>query len=101
MVPIVLLALGPAAPFAASAPVWAAVLGLALASTAFAYILFFNLVASAGATNASLVTLVVPASAILLGVAFLGERLEGFELAGMALIALGLLTIDGRIVGRR
>ncbi|HMM64636.1 MAG TPA: DMT family transporter, partial [Mesorhizobium sp.] len=101
MVPIVLLALGPAAPFAASAPVWAAVLALALASTAFAYILFFNLVASAGATNASLVTLVVPASAILLGVAFLGERLEGFELAGMALIALGLLTIDGRIVGRR
>lgn len=101
MIPIVLLALGPAAPFAASAPVWAAVLALALASTAFAYILFFNLVASAGATNASLVTLVVPASAILLGVAFLGERLEGFELAGMALIALGLLTIDGRIVGRR
>lgn len=101
MIPVVLLALGPAAPFAASAPVWAAVLALALASTAFAYILFFNLVASAGATNASLVTLVVPASAILLGVAFLGERLEGFELAGMALIALGLLTIDGRIVGRR
>lgn len=101
MVPVVLLAHGPAALFAASAPVWAAVLALALASTAFGYILFFKLVASAGATNTSLVTLVAPASALLLGFAFLGERLERFELAGMALIALGLLTIDGRILRRR
>ncbi len=100
MMPLVLLALGPTALLAASPPVWAAVLALALASTAFAYILFFNLVASAGATNTSLVTLVVPASAILLGVAFLGERIDRFELAGIALIALGLLTIDGRIFGR-
>lgn len=101
MVPVVLLAHGPAALFAASAPVWVAVLALALASTAFGYILFFKLVASAGATNTSLVTLVAPASALLLGFAFLGERLERFELAGMALIALGLLTIDGRILRRR
>ncbi|TJW57996.1 MAG: hypothetical protein E5X43_39645, partial [Mesorhizobium sp.] len=60
-----------------------------------------RLVASAGATNASLVTLIVPASAILLGFLFLGERLELFELSGMALIALGLVTIDGRLFGRR
>ncbi len=100
MIPVVLVAHGPAALFAADAPVWTAVLALALVSTAFAYILFFNLVASAGATNASLVTLVAPASAILLGVTFLGERLEVFELGGIALIALGLLTIDGRIFGR-
>lgn len=101
MVPVVLLVHGPVALFAASAPVWVAVLALALASTAFGYILFFKLVASAGATNTSLVTLVAPASALLLGFAFLGERLERFELAGMALIALGLLTIDGRILRRR
>ncbi len=100
MVPVVLAVHGTGALFAASGPVWAAVLALALVSTAFAYILFFNLVASAGATNASLVTLVVPASAILLGAVFLGERLEAFELGGIALIALGLLTIDGRIYGR-
>lgn len=101
MIPVVLFTYGPAGLFSASPPVWAAVFALALLSTAFAYILYFNLVASAGATNASLVTLIVPASAILLGFLFLGERLELFELGGMALIALGLVTIDGRLFGRR
>ncbi|TIL66486.1 MAG: DMT family transporter, partial [Mesorhizobium sp.] len=89
MIPVVLLAHGPGGLFAASPPVWAAVLGLALLSTACAYILYFNLVASAGATNASLVTLIVPVSAMLLGFLFLGERLELFEMGGMALIGLG------------
>jgi drug/metabolite transporter (DMT)-like permease len=101
MVPVILLTTGPAGLFSASVPVWAAVLGLALLSTAFAYILYFNLVASAGATNASLVTLIVPVSAILLGIAFLGERIEMFELFGMVLIALGLVTIDGRLLIRK
>jgi len=101
MIPVVLIAYGPAGLFSASPPVWAAVLALALLSTAFAYILYFNLVASAGATNASLVTLIVPVSAMLLGFLFLGERLELFEMGGMALIALGLVTIDGRLFGRR
>ncbi|RVC40599.1 DMT family transporter [Mesorhizobium sp. M4A.F.Ca.ET.090.04.2.1] len=101
MIPVVLLAHGPGGLFAASPPVWAAVLGLALLSTAFAYILYFILVASAGATNASLVTLIVPVSAMLLGFLFLGERLELFEMGGMALIGLGLVTIDGRLFGQR
>ncbi|ESY32618.1 DMT family transporter [Mesorhizobium sp. LNJC391B00] len=100
MIPVVLLTYGPAGLFSASPPVWTAVLALALLSTAFAYILYFNLVASAGATNASLVTLIVPASAILLGLLFLGERLALFEFCGMALIALGLVTIDGRLFRR-
>jgi drug/metabolite transporter (DMT)-like permease len=101
MAPVVLLWNGVDGQLAASAPVWAAVFGLALASTAFAYILYFGLVRSAGATNASLVTLIVPVSAILLGLIFLGERLELFEVAGMLLIGLGLVTIDGRIFVRR
>lgn len=100
MVPVVLLTQDSSSLFAASGHVWAAVLALALLSTAFAYVLFFNLVASAGATNASLVTLIVPASAILLGAAFLGERLGLIELLGIALIGIGLLTIDGRLLGR-
>ncbi len=100
MIPIVLAVYGSSGLFIASAPVWAAVLALALLSTAFGYILFFKLVASAGAINASLVTLIVPVSAILLGALFLGERLEPFEFAGMALIGLGLVTIDGRLVRR-
>jgi drug/metabolite transporter (DMT)-like permease len=75
----------------------AAILGLALLSTAFAYILYFRIMALAGATNTSLVTLLVPPSALLLGFLFLGERLGFTEIAGMMLIALGLLILDGRI----
>lgn len=101
MIPVVLFAVGTEGLFSASAPVWAAVVALALISTAFAYILYFSLVASAGATNASLVTLIVPVSAILLGVVFLGERLDAVEFGGMALIAAGLVTIDGRLLRRR
>lgn len=101
MIPVVLLSHGVEGLFAASTHVWASVLGLAVLATAFAYILFFSLIRSAGATNASLVTLIVPVSAIILGAVFLGERLEVFEVAGMVLIAAGFLTIDGRLLGRR
>lgn len=76
--------------------VMASVVALALLSTAVAYILFFRLLASAGATNLMLVTLLVPVSAILLGVTILGERLDPEHFAGMALIGLGLAAIDGR-----
>ncbi|MCQ4162497.1 DMT family transporter [Roseomonas sp. GC11] len=86
---------------APAAPVWAALAGLALLSTALAYILFFRLIATAGATNTSLVTLLVPVSAILLGAGILGERLSPFHLGGMALIGLGLLALDGRLLRRR
>jgi drug/metabolite transporter (DMT)-like permease len=75
----------------------AAVMVLALLSTAFAYLIFFRILALAGATNASLVTLLVPPSAILLGALFLDERLGWTDFAGMAVIALGLLMLDGRI----
>jgi drug/metabolite transporter (DMT)-like permease len=77
----------------------AAMLALALVSTAFAYILFFRIIGLAGATNASLVTLLVPPSAILLGMIFLGETLEWVEWAGMVVIALGLVVLDGRLMG--
>ncbi|MGO4564096.1 DMT family transporter [Rhizobium sp. 2YAF20] len=77
-----------------------AIVALALLSTAFAYILYFRIMALAGATNASLVTLLVPPGAILLGVVFLGERLEPTDIAGMLLIAVGLLILDGRLFAR-
>lgn len=79
----------------------AAVVALALVSTAFAYILYFRVMASAGATGASLVTLLVPPSAILLGILFLGEALSINEILGLALIALGLLSLDNRLAIRR
>lgn len=79
---------------------WSAVFGLALFSTALAYLLYFRLLATAGATNLLLVTFLIPASAILLGTLFLGERLELRHLAGMGLIGLGLAAIDGRPLRR-
>lgn len=101
MIPVVLLWHGPDNLFNASTAAWASVFGLAVLGTAFAYILYFSILRSAGATNASLVTLIVPMSAILLGALFLGEKLESFEIGGMALIAIGLLTIDGRLFKKK
>ena len=85
----------------AGAGAWTAALALALIATAFAYLIFFELIRTAGQSNTSLVTMITPVSAVLLGAVFLGERLELFELAGMALIGLGLVTIDGRLFRRR
>jgi drug/metabolite transporter (DMT)-like permease len=87
-------------PFTLPSPgleVWAAISGLAVLSTALAYILYFRVLATAGATNVLLVTLLIPVSAILLGTAFLGEQLELKHLFGMGLISIGLLSIDGRV----
>jgi drug/metabolite transporter (DMT)-like permease len=75
---------------------WGALLGLALLGTALAYIIYFRILAAAGATNLMLVTFLIPVSALVLGITILGERLAPGHLAGMALIALGLAAIDGR-----
>jgi len=77
-----------------------AVLALALLSTAYGYILFFRIMAAAGATNTSLVTLLVPPSAILAGMLFLGERLTPLGMLGMALVLMGLVVLDGRVFAR-
>lgn len=78
--------------------VWAAVLGAAALSTALAFVIYFRLLATAGAANVLLVTLLVPVSAILLGALVLGERLEPRHYAGMAVIALALAAVDGRLL---
>ncbi|MCO6187163.1 DMT family transporter [Rhizobium sp. L1K21] len=78
--------------------IWLAVAGYIILSTALAYIIFFRILASAGATNLALVTFLIPVSAILLGVLFLGEVLETEEIMGMVLIGVGLALIDGRIL---
>jgi drug/metabolite transporter (DMT)-like permease len=76
----------------------AAITALALFCTAFGYVLYFRLIATSGATNALLVTLLVPPVAILLGGLFLGETLAPQDFIGLALIALGLAAIDGRVL---
>lgn len=75
----------------------AALIGLAVLSTAFAYVIFFRIMTTAG-SNVNLVTLLVPVSAILLGVLVLGETLLPRHLIGFGVIALGLAAIDGRLI---
>ncbi|WP_245409097.1 MULTISPECIES: DMT family transporter [unclassified Shinella] len=76
---------------------WLALFGLAVLATALAYVIFFRILATAGATNLMLVTFLIPVSAILLGALVLGEVLAPKHFAGMALIAVGLAAIDGRV----
>ena len=78
----------------------ASMFGLAVLCTSFAYIVYFLILERAGATNISLVTFLVPISAIILGVLVLGESIFIKEIIGMTLIGLGLAIIDGRLFQR-
>lgn len=101
MVPIVLFLETPWTAAVPSTTAIAATVALAVVCTAFAYILFFRILASAGATNVSLVTFLIPPSAILLGIVFQGEQMVLRHGVGLALILIGLLAIDGRFMRRR
>ena len=79
---------------------WTAVTCAALFCTALSYALYFRILATAGATNLMLVTLLMPVGAISLGMFMLGEQVHSNEVAGMALIAAGLIAIDGRLFQR-
>lgn len=96
LVPVALLVDQPWLLPSPSVPVWASLVGLAALSTALAYVVYFRILAAAGATNLLLVTFLIPVSAVTLGAVVLGERLEPRHFVGMALISLGLAFIDGR-----
>jgi drug/metabolite transporter (DMT)-like permease len=78
------------------------VLGAIIATGVFgsglAALCHFTVLQRAGATNAMLVTLIMPLTPILLGGIFLGERLTGREIVGAVIIAAALLIIDGRLL---
>lgn len=77
-------------------PVWEAIVGSAVLSTSLGYVLYFRILATAGATNLLLVTFLIPVSAIIMGTFGLGEHLEVRQFAGLAIIGAGLAAIDGR-----
>jgi drug/metabolite transporter (DMT)-like permease len=81
--------------------VWEAIAGSAVLSTALGYVLYFRILASAGATNLLLVTFLIPVSAIVMGSYGLGEHLDVRHFVGLAFIGAGLAAIDGRILARR
>lgn len=79
---------------------WAALFGLSVVSTSLAYIIYFYVLSKAGATNILLVTFLIPVSAIFLGMMVLGETPGWNAFAGMGLIFIGLIFIDGRLLER-
>jgi drug/metabolite transporter (DMT)-like permease len=83
------------------AQVWGALGYLAILSTAGAYLLYYRVLGMAGAGNLSLVTLLTAPVAIVMGALILNEALPLRAYAGFALIALGLLIIDGRLLPRK
>jgi drug/metabolite transporter (DMT)-like permease len=72
-----------------------AVLGLALPSTAVAYMLYFRLIANVGPTSTSTVTLLVPLFGLLFGVVLLDEPVGVGTLAGLVLILSSVTLITG------
>ena len=98
LLPLMLIVDQPWSLPAPSAAGWVALVGIAVPCTALAYLLFFDLIARAGANNTALVTLLVPVSALLLGAVVLGEPVTWNALGGMALVAAGLAAIDGRLL---
>lgn len=100
MFPIMILLEDPLSLSQPSAQMLFSLAGLSVVCTAFAYVLFFKILSSAGATNVSLVTFLVPVSAILLGMIWLGETLTTGRFAGIALVFMGLILVDGRLLNR-
>jgi drug/metabolite transporter (DMT)-like permease len=79
---------------------WGALAYLALMSSALAYVIFYQVLTLAGAGNLALVTLLVGPVAVVMGAVVYGEALALNEYAGFAIIAAGLLLIDGRVLRR-
>jgi drug/metabolite transporter (DMT)-like permease len=76
-----------------SADIVISILALGGICTAAAYTLFFRLISSAGAVNASLVTLIVPVFSLIWGVLFLGEPVSAGLLTGLSLVLTSLIMI--------
>ncbi len=83
------------------AAAWLGLLGAALISTALGYIVFFRILVVAGAGNLMLVTFLIPISAMVLGSTFLHEAITASAVAGMLVIAAGLVAIDGRLLSNQ
>lgn len=77
---------------------WAAILYLAAASTALAYLLLFKVLKAAGSGNATLVTFLIAPFGVLLGALLLKENLELRAYVGFVIIAFGMIIIDGRLL---
>lgn len=69
-------------------------------ATAGAYLLYYRILAAAGSANVMIVTLLMPPISIVLGAIFLSESLSPNVFVGLAILALGLTILDGRLFTR-
>ena len=76
---------------------WFAIAYFAIIATAGAYLLYYRVLSMAGSGNLMLCTLLIVPVAITLGALVLGEALAPRAFAGFAILALGLLILDGRM----
>ena len=84
----------------ASTPGWEAtlsVLYLGVLATGVAYLLYFGLIAGAGASKAVLVTYLVPSLALVYGAVFLDEQVTALAIAGLALVLAGVALGTGTL----
>jgi drug/metabolite transporter (DMT)-like permease len=96
MLPLAWVVEGPLA-LNLQSPTILAIAYYALAATALAYLLYYRVLAMAGSGNLMLVTLLVAPVAIVLGALLRDETLRPAAFGGFALLALGLIVLDGRI----
>jgi drug/metabolite transporter (DMT)-like permease len=83
-----------------SVPGWEAILSvlyLGIAATGVAYLLYFGLIAGAGASKAVLVTYLVPSLALIYGAVFLDEKVTAVAIAGLALVLAGVALGTGSV----
>ena len=92
MAPFAILQLPDSAP---PAKAWLAVVALGVLGSGIAYLLYFAIIASAGASRAILVTYLVPAFALVYGAVFLDEAVTAVALAGLALVLTGTALATG------
>lgn len=96
MTPIVIFTDGTPS-FMFSTPVWASIIAISVFCTALAYVLYFEIIKLSGASNALLVTLLIPIFAVTAGHVFLEEVIEKIDFVGFGIIILGFVVIDGRL----
>ncbi len=76
-------------------------ISLSLFSTALAYLIYFKLLARVGATNLLLVTFLIPLTALILGLMYLGETPGLRAFIGFGILTAGLIIVDGRFVRKK
>jgi drug/metabolite transporter (DMT)-like permease len=74
-----------------------AILVLGVVGTAIAYLLFFEIIRTAGPNYATLVTYLVPPIALAYGAIFLGESFGAIDFASLAFILVGVALATGSV----